>query len=97
MLEAEIAHNLAAAEVVLVELVLMLMDQMEEMEEPVVLMTSQVVHNIMLAVVEVVLIMLAMHKDMGAQVVLESEVTEVTMVSQIHLMVAVAVAMDQMV
>ena len=97
MLEAEIAHNLAAAEVVLVELVLMLMDQMEEMEEPVFLMTSQVVHNIMRLVELEVLIMLAMHKDMGAQVVLESEVTEVTMVSQIHLMVAVAVAMDQMV
>ena len=47
MLEAEIAHNLAAAAAVRVELVLMLMDQMEEMEEPVFLMTSQVVHNIM--------------------------------------------------
>jgi hypothetical protein len=34
---------------------------------------------------------------LGAQVVLESEVTEVTMAAQIHLMVVVAVAMDQMV
>jgi hypothetical protein len=64
MLEAEIAHNLAAAEVVLVELVLMLMDQMEEMEEPVFLMTSQVVHNIMrLVELEVLMLVTVVLED----------------------------------
>ena len=57
MLEAEIAHNLAVAAVVLVELVLMLMEEMEEMEELVFLMTSQVVPNIMqLAELEVLML-----------------------------------------
>ena len=64
ILEAEIAHNLAAAAAVLVELVLMLMDQMEEMEEPVFLMTSQVVHNIMrLVELEVLMLVTVVLED----------------------------------
>ena len=64
MLEAEIVHNLAAVAVELVELVLMPMDQMEEMEEPVFLMTSQVVHNIMrLVELEVLMLVTVVLED----------------------------------